>query len=83
MYLITLVPSEDNIKNDSKVYTAKHVREPLEMLDKHNPEEILSPEIVELSNDTVGTFSFLYYQVYNLNNNNYLVHDRNHNMFKR
>ncbi|KAL8147540.1 hypothetical protein AgCh_005025 [Apium graveolens] len=49
-YLITLVPTKDNIKKESNAYVAKYLGEPLELLDTHNPDEVKSPQVVELTN---------------------------------
>ncbi|KAK1370117.1 hypothetical protein POM88_036209 [Heracleum sosnowskyi] len=51
-YIMTLMPSKENIENQSTMYIAKKPCDPLEMLGNHNPVEELSPYIEEISMNT-------------------------------
>ncbi|KAK1401107.1 hypothetical protein POM88_000712 [Heracleum sosnowskyi] len=51
-YLITLMPSKDNIEKKFSVYKAKMLSDPVEMLGSHNPQEQLTTEIEEVTENT-------------------------------
>lgn len=53
MFVITLTPSKENIEKKCNVYTAKKLSDPLEMFGNHNPQQQLSPEIEELTDNAV------------------------------
>ncbi|KAK1380421.1 hypothetical protein POM88_027165 [Heracleum sosnowskyi] len=51
-YLITLMPSKDNIDKKCSVYKAKMLSDPVEMLGSHNPQEQLTTEFEEVTENT-------------------------------
>ncbi|KAK1378562.1 hypothetical protein POM88_025306 [Heracleum sosnowskyi] len=62
-YLITLMPSKDNIEKKCSVYKAKMLSDTVEMLGSHNPLEQLTTEFEEVTENTEAdsTKNFLSY----------------------